>query len=159
MPKEIGGNLSGEGLRFAVVVSRFNHFITARLLEGTLDGLSRCGVREEDITIVRVPGAFEIPPAARRLAETGRYHGVICIGAVIRGDTPHFEFVAGETSRGVARVALETGIPVIYGILTADTLEQAIERAGSKQGNRGWDAALQAIEMANLFRTLEAESG
>ena len=158
MPREIGGNLSGEGLRFAVVVSRFNHFITGRLLEGTLDGLTRCGVRESDVTIVRVPGAFEIPPTARRLAESGQYHGVICLGAVIRGDTPHFEFVAGETSRGIARVALETGVPVIYGILTADTLEQAIERSGSKQGNRGWDAALQAIEMANLYRALSGAS-
>lgn len=148
------GHLVGQGLRFGLVVGRFNEFITNRLLAGALDALTRHGVAEEDVDVAWVPGAFEIPLVARRLALRGRYDAVVCLGAVIRGSTPHFEYVAAEVAKGVARVGLETGVPVIFGVITADTLEQAIERAGTKAGNKGWHAAVSAIEMANLMRRL-----
>jgi len=151
MPRTISADLNGAGKKFALVVSRFNEFLTDKLLEGALDCLYRHGCKDGDITIVRVPGSFEIPYAAKRLAQSKTYNAVIAIGAVIRGSTPHFDYIAAEVTKGVANVSLETGIPVIYGIITSDTLEQAIERAGTKAGNKGWDAALSAIEMANLY--------
>jgi 6,7-dimethyl-8-ribityllumazine synthase len=154
--RTVEGKLVGEGLKFALVVSRFNAFITERLLEGALDSLRRKGVREEDLTLVRVPGSWEIPLVARRLALAKAHDAVICLGAVIRGSTPHFDYVAAEVSKGVAQVALETGVPIAFGILTTDTLEQAIERAGSKAGNKGYAAAEAAIEMVNLLKELGA---
>ena len=154
MGKSYEGTLVGEGLTFGVVVSRFNEFITTRLLEGARDAMARHGVKEEDVDIAWTPGSFEIPLIAKRMAESGRYSAVICLGAVVRGGTPHFEYVAAEVSKGVAQVALQTGLPVIYGVITADTLEQAIERAGTKMGNAGFNAAVSAIEMANLTRAL-----
>ena len=153
--KTFEGMLLGEGLKIGIVVSRFNDFITNKLLEGSLDAMLRHGVNEEDIEVTWVPGAFEIPLAAQRLAGTKKYDAVICLGAVIRGATPHFEYVAGEVTKGIAQVGLNTGLPIIYGVVTADTLEQAIERAGTKQGNEGSKAALTAIEMANLLNTIE----
>ena len=155
MPKIIEAKLFAEGKKFALVVSRFNDFITERLLEGALDGLLRSGARDEDIEIVRVPGAFEIPLMAKKMASTKRYHAVICLGAVIRGATPHFDYVSAEVSKGIAMVGLESEIPVIFGIVTTDTIEQAIERAGTKAGNKGWDAAMSAIEMANLIEVVD----
>ena len=152
MGKNFEGLLLGKGLKFGIVVSRFNDFITNKLLEGAQDALLRHGVRQEDIDIARVPGAFEIPLVAQRLAQTKKYDAIICLGAVIRGGTPHFEYVASEVSKGIARVGLDTGLPVSFGIITADTLEQAIERAGTKQGNKGFDAAVDAIEMASLLK-------
>ncbi len=152
--RTVEGKLIGEGLKFALVVSRFNSFITERLLEGALDSLRRRGVKEADITVIRVPGSWEIPLIAKRAALSKAYHGVICLGAVIRGATPHFDYVAAEVSKGVAQVALESGVPVLFGILTTDTLEQAIERAGSKAGNKGAAAAEAAIEMVNLLKEL-----
>jgi 6,7-dimethyl-8-ribityllumazine synthase len=149
------GMLLGEGLKFGVVVARFNDFITNKMLEGAQDTLLRHGVNEEDIEIVYVPGSFEIPLVAQKLAVSKRYDAIICLGAVIRGGTPHFEYVASEVTKGIAQVGLATGLPVIYGIITADNLEQAIERAGTKQGNEGSKAATTAIEMANLLKTLE----
>ena len=154
MNKQFEGMLLGKGLRFGLVVSRFNEFITKKLLEGAQDGLLRHGVSEADIEIAWVPGSFEIPLVAKKLAQSKRYDGVICLGAVIRGGTPHFEYIAAEVSKGVAKVGLETGLPVIYGVITADTLEQAIERAGTKGGNRGFEAAEHAIEMANLVKSI-----
>jgi 6,7-dimethyl-8-ribityllumazine synthase len=154
MPKTIQGDLTAKGLKFAIVASRFNDFITAKLLDGAIDGLMRHGASETDIEIVKVPGAFEIPLAARMLAQSKKYNAIICLGAVIRGATPHFEYVSAEVSKGVASVSMETGLPVIFGVLTTDTIEQAIERAGTKSGNKGWDAALSAIEMANLMRQI-----
>ncbi|NLV23878.1 MAG: 6,7-dimethyl-8-ribityllumazine synthase [Deltaproteobacteria bacterium] len=154
MPNNYEGNLNGGGLRIGLVVGRFNSFIAERLVEGAVDGLLRHGVRDEDIHIARVPGAFEIPLTARKLAETGRFDAVLCLGAVIRGSTPHFDYVAAEVSKGVAAVGLKSGLPVIFGVLTTDTIEQAIERAGTKAGNKGFDAALSAIEMANLFKSI-----
>ncbi len=154
MAKIIQGELSGKGLKIGIVAARFNDFITSRLVEGALDGLQRHGVAEADIEIVRVPGAYEIPLVARRLAQTKKYSAIICLGAVIRGATPHFEYVSSEVSKGVASVSLESGLPVIFGVLTTDTIEQAIERAGTKSGNKGWDAALSAIEMANVMKQL-----
>ncbi|MBI3085106.1 MAG: 6,7-dimethyl-8-ribityllumazine synthase, partial [candidate division NC10 bacterium] len=139
-------------LVFGIVVSRTNEFITARLLEGALDALRRHGAEEDQIDVVKVPGSFEIPLAAKRLATSGRYEAIICLGTVIRGATPHFEYIAGEVSKGVAAAAMETGVPVSFGVLTTDSIEQAVERAGSKGGNKGFDAACSAIEMANLFR-------
>lgn len=150
----IEGKLSAKGLDFAIIVARFNSFITDRLLEGALDTLLRHGAEEERITLVRTPGAFEIPITAARVAGTKKHDAVICIGAVIRGGTPHFDYVAAEVSKGVAHVGLQTGCPVLFGVLTCDTIEQAIERAGSKGGNKGGEAALAAIEMANLFKQL-----
>ncbi|WP_227763933.1 6,7-dimethyl-8-ribityllumazine synthase [Zhaonella formicivorans] len=152
--KKIEGNLIGTGLKFCIVASRFNEFITNKLIEGAVDSLHRHGVREEDITLVWVPGAFEIPIAAKKAAGSPDYDAVICLGAVIRGATPHFDYVSAEVSKGIAHVGLDTGKPVIFGVLTTDTIEQAIERAGTKAGNKGWDAALTAIEMANLFKNI-----
>jgi 6,7-dimethyl-8-ribityllumazine synthase len=151
MPKILEGQLIGKGKRFGIVVSRFNDFITEKLLGGALDALARTGVKEEDIHIVKVPGAFEIPLAAQKVARSGNCHAVICIGAVIRGATPHFDYVCAEVSKGVAQVGLDAGIPVIFGVVTTDSVEQAIERAGTKSGNKGWSAAMAAVEMANLM--------
>jgi 6,7-dimethyl-8-ribityllumazine synthase len=147
--------LLGKGLKFAVVVSRFNELITTRLLEGARDALLRHGVEEKDIDIAWTPGCFEIPLAAKRLAQSERYDAVICLGAVIRGGTPHFDYIASEVNKGIARVTLDTGLPVIQGIITADTLEQAIQRAGTKEGNKGFTAAVSAIEMANLVKLIQ----
>ncbi len=155
MSKGYEGMLLGRGLKFGVIVSRFNEFITTKLLEGARDSLLRHGVNEEDIEIAWAPGCFEIPLVAQKMAQAGRYNAVICLGAVIRGGTPHFEYVAAEVSKGIAKVSLETGVPVIHGVITADTLEQAIERAGTKAGNRGFIAATSGIEMANLLRSIE----
>jgi 6,7-dimethyl-8-ribityllumazine synthase len=155
MPKIIEAKLLAEGKKFAIVVSRFNDFITEKLLEGALDGLLRSGARDEDVEIVRVPGAFEIPLIAKKMASTARYHAVICLGAVIRGATPHFDYVSAEVSKGIAMVSLESEVPVIFGIVTTDTIEQAIERAGTKAGNKGWNAAISAIEMANLIEVVD----
>jgi len=146
--------LLGQGLKFGVVVSRFNEFITGRLLEGAQDAFSRHGVREEDVDIAWTPGSFEIPLIAKKMAESGKYDAVVCLGAVIRGGTPHFDFIAAEVSKGIAQVGLDSGLPVILGVVTADTLEQAIERAGTKSGNYGSQAALHAIEMANLGKAI-----
>lgn len=154
MPRTVQGDLNAKGLKFGIIASRFNDFITTRLVDGAIDGLTRHGASESDIEVVRVPGAYEIPLAAQRLARAKRFDAVICLGAVIRGATPHFEYVSAEVSKGVAAVSLETGQPVIFGVLTTDTIEQAVERAGSKSGNKGWDAALSAIEMANLMKQL-----
>jgi 6,7-dimethyl-8-ribityllumazine synthase len=148
------GKLTAEGLKFALVVSRFNSFITERLLDGALDCLRRQGAAEDDLTVVRVPGAWEIPLATRRLVQAGIYDAVICLGAVIRGSTPHFDYVAAEVSKGIAQVSLESGVPVLFGVLTTDTLEQAVERAGSKAGNKGYAAAEAAIEMVNLLKEM-----
>jgi len=155
MARELEGKLNAAGLKFAVVVSRFNHFITDRLLEGALDALKRHDAGDDAIEIVRVPGAFEMPLAARKMAGSGRFDAVICLGCVVRGATPHFDYVAAEVSKGIAASSLETGVPVSFGVLTTDNLEQAIERSGSKSGNKGWDAALSAIEMANLFKVMQ----
>lgn len=149
------GNLIGHGLKVGIVVGRFNEFISMKLLEGAKDALIRHEVKEEDIAIAFVPGSFEIPVTAARMARKGSYHAIICLGAVIRGATPHFDYVAAEVSKGVAKVSIEGDIPIIFGVITADTIEQAIERAGTKAGNKGWDAAMSAIEMANLWRALE----
>ena len=154
MGKTYEGKLVAEGLRFAVVVSRFNGFITSKLLEGALDAIVRHGALRQDVDIAWVPGAFEIPLVARKLAESKAYDAVICLGAVIRGATPHFDYVANEVSKGIATVALSTGMPIVFGVLTTDTIEQAVERAGTKAGNKGFDAAVTAIEMANLLREL-----
>ena len=148
------GMLLGKGLRFGVVVSRFNEFITQKLLEGAQDALLRHGVNETDIDIAWVPGSFEIPVIAKKLARSKKYDAVICLGTVVRGGTPHFDYIATEVTKGIAQVGLETGLPVVYGIITADTLEQAIERAGTKMGNRGSEAAKDAIEMANLLKSI-----
>ena len=148
------GELLGAGKKFGLVVSRFNEFITSRLLGGAQDCLQRHGVSEDDIDVVWVPGSFEIPVAALRVAQSGRYDAVVCLGAVIRGQTPHFDYVAAEVSKGVAHVGISTSVPTIYGVITADTTEQAVERAGTKSGNKGADAAAGAIEMANLFGKL-----
>jgi 6,7-dimethyl-8-ribityllumazine synthase len=154
MSKEYKGMLLGEGLKFGLVVSRFNEFISGRLLEGAKDALLRHGVKEDDIEVAWTPGSFEAPLIAKKLVESGKYNAVICLGAVIRGGTPHFEYIAAEVTKGIASVSLSTGVPVINGVITADNLEQAIERAGTKQGNKGFDAALSAIEMSNLIRNL-----
>ena len=155
MPRVLEAKLLAEGKRFALLASRFNDFITDRLVGGAVDALVRSGARDEDIDVVKVPGAFEIPLVARKLAASSRYHAVVCLGAVIRGATPHFDYVAAEVSKGVAHVGLETGVPVIFGIITADTIEQAIERAGTKAGNKGWCAAMAAVEMANLMDVVD----
>ena len=155
MFKIIEGKLLAEGKNFALVVSRFNDFITEKLLSGAFDALTRSGAKAENIDIVKVPGAFEIPLAAKKMAQKGRYHAVICLGAVIRGATPHFDYVSAEVSKGIAQVSLESSIPIIFGVVTTDTLEQAIERAGAKSGNKGWSAAMAAVEMANLIEAVE----
>ncbi len=155
MRKEIIGNLNPGDRRFALVVGRFNDFITRRLEEGALDCFARHGAPEGNITVVRVPGSFEIPLTAAKLARSGGYAAVVCLGAIIRGSTPHFDLVAAEAAKGVAQAGFSSGVPVIFGILTTDTIEQAVERAGTKAGNRGWDAAMSAMEMADLFAALE----
>jgi len=152
--KVFQGVLLGEGLKFGVVVSRFNEFITRKLLDGAQDALLRHGVSEGNIDVAWVPGSFEIPLIVKRLAEAKRYDAIICLGAVIRGETPHYEYIATEVTKGIAKLGLETGLPVTYGIITADSLEQAIERAGTKAGNKGFDAAVDAIEMANLLKSI-----
>jgi len=151
MPKEIAANLDAKGKSFAIVISRFNHFLTTKMLEGALDCLNRHGAEDSKLEVVWVPGSFEIPYIAKRLASSGKYQAVICLGAVIRGDTPHFDYIATEVAKGIAKISLEEKTPVIFGIITSDNLEQAIERAGTKSGNKGWDAALSAIELANLY--------
>jgi 6,7-dimethyl-8-ribityllumazine synthase len=155
MPKVLEGQIDAKGLKFGLVVSRYNEFINGRLLEGALDALTRMGADDKNLSIVKVPGAFEIPLAAKKMAGSGRYDAVICLGCVIRGATPHFEYISAQVAKGIAEVSLESGVPVSFGVITADNLEQAIERAGTKAGNKGWDAALTAIEMVNLFRTME----
>ena len=154
MSKVFQGMLLGEGLKFGVVISRFNEFVTVKLLDGAQDALLRHGVKEGDIDIAWVPGSFEIPLIASKLARANKYDAIICLGAVIRGETPHYEYIATEVTKGIAKVGLETGLPITYGIITADSLEQAIERAGTKAGNKGFDAAVNAIEMANLLKSI-----
>jgi 6,7-dimethyl-8-ribityllumazine synthase len=153
------GGLSSKGLRFAIVVARFNSFITDRLLAGALDALARTGCAESDIEIVKVPGSWEMPVVARDLAARKRHDAIICVGAVIRGETPHFDYVAGGAAKGLAQVAADSGVPVAFGVLTCNTLEQAIDRAGGKGGNKGFDAAMTAVEMADLLRRLRENSG
>jgi 6,7-dimethyl-8-ribityllumazine synthase len=154
MPQIVEGQLNAQGLRFAVVKGRFNAFITDRLLEGALDAIKRCGGDTEAVTVYTTPGSFEIPAVTQQVARGGEFDAIICLGAVIRGNTPHFEYIAAEVTKGIAQVQLEAGIPISYGVITPDTVEQAIERAGTKAGNKGHDAAMAAIEMANLFRQL-----
>ncbi len=155
MPRNIEGKLVAEGKKFGLVVGRFNDFITDRLVGGALDALVRSGAGDDDIDVVRVPGAFEIPLLAKKLANKGGYDAIICLGAVIRGSTPHFDYVCAEASKGIAKVSMDAEIPVIFGIVTTDTIEQAIERAGTKAGNKGWSAAMAAIEMANLMESVD----
>jgi len=155
MPKFIEGNLDAKGLTFGIVVSRFNSFICERLLEGAVDALIRHGANEADITVARIPGAFEIPLAAKTMAASQKFDAVICLGAVIRGSTPHFDYVASEVSKGVASVSLDSGVPVAFGVLTTDTIEQAVERAGTKAGNKGFEAAVTAIETVNVIKALK----
>ncbi len=157
MPKVTEGKLNAQGLKFALVVSRFNDFICEHLLSGALDVLIRNGAADGDIEVFKVPGAFEIPQVARKAAQSKKFDAVICLGAVIRGATPHFEYIASEVSKGVAMIGMEGDVPVAFGVLTTDNLEQAIERAGTKSGNKGWDAALSAIEMANLYREMRGK--
>lgn len=152
--KTVEGKIVAKGMKFAIVASRFNEFICGRLIEGAIDALTRAGAEEKDLHIVKVPGAFELPLAAKKLAKSGRFDAVICLGAIIRGATPHFEYIAAEVSKGIANVALETEVPIAFGVLTTDTIEQAIERAGTKSGNKGWDAAITAIEMVDLFKKI-----
>lgn len=154
MGKQYEGKLLGEGLKFGIVVSRFNEFITSKLLEGAQDALARHGVKEDDTDVAWTPGSFEIPLIAKKMADSGRYDAIICLGAVLRGGTPHFDYIAAEVSKGIAKVGLDSGIPVILGVITADSLEQAIERAGTKSGNYGSQAAVHAIEMANLGKAI-----
>jgi 6,7-dimethyl-8-ribityllumazine synthase len=154
MAKVIEGKLQAEGMRFAIVVSRFNDFISEHLVGGALDALNRNGARPEDVVLYKVPGAFEIPLVAKQLALQKKFDAIICLGAVIRGSTPHFEYVSAEVSKGIASASLETGIPMAFGVITTDNLEQAIERAGSKSGNKGWSAAISAIEMVDLLRQI-----
>jgi 6,7-dimethyl-8-ribityllumazine synthase len=152
MARIFEGNLQGEGLRFAIVISRFNEFISQKLLDGAKDALARHGANMEGVDVAWTPGSFEVPLIAQKLAQSKRYDAIICLGAIIKGGTPHFEYVASELSKGIARVSLDSGLPVINGVITAENLEQAIERAGTKMGNKGFDAAVGAIEMANLLR-------
>ena len=155
MSVEFQGSMNGEGLRIGIVVATFNEFITSKLLDGAQAALARHGVRDDDVSVASVPGSFELPLVAKKLAESGQHDAVICLGAVIRGETDHYEHVAGEAAKGIANVGLSSGVPVIFGVLTTDTLEQAINRAGGKQGNNGYGAGLAAIEMANLMRALD----
>ncbi len=155
MPKIIEAGLQAKGKKFGIIASRFNDFITSRLIEGALDALIRSGAEDKDITLLKVPGAFEIPLAAQKMAKQGKYDALICLGAVIRGATTHYDYVCAEVSKGIASVSLESGIPVMFGILTTETIEQAIERAGTKAGNKGFDVALGAVEMANLTDSLK----
>lgn len=148
------GELQAKGLKFAIIISRFNDFIGSKLLDGAIDALTRHGASEQNIDIIKVPGAYEIPLAAKKVASKKKHDAVICLGAIIRGATPHFDYVAAEASKGIAQASLDTGIPIAFGVLTTDTIEQAVERAGSKSGNKGWDCAMVAIEMAQLFKKL-----
>jgi len=152
--KRIEGELRAEGLKIAIVVSRFNEFITNKLLDGAIDALIRHGASEKDIEIIKVPGSFELPLVAKTVAVKKRHDAIVCLGTIIRGATPHFEYVASEAAKGIATASLETGVPVAFGVITSDTIEQAVERAGSKSGNKGWDAALVAIEMAQLMKKI-----
>ena len=152
--KIIEGKIDASGFRMAIIVSRFNEFITNKLLGGALDCLKRSGASEDNITVIWVPGSFEIPPVAQKAADSGKYDAVICLGTVIRGATPHFEYVASEAAKGIAQISLRSAMPVVFGVLTTDTIEQAIERAGTKSGNKGFDAAMAAIEMVNVYRQL-----
>jgi 6,7-dimethyl-8-ribityllumazine synthase len=154
VPSVIQGSLSSAGLKFGIIASRFNDFVTSRLLSGALDALERTGASDANIVVVKVPGSFEIPLAAQKLARTKQYDALICLGTLIRGGTPHFEYICSEVTKGIAAVSLEAGIPVAFGVLTADTVEQAIDRAGLKSGNKGFDAAMSAVEMANLVKQL-----
>jgi 6,7-dimethyl-8-ribityllumazine synthase len=154
MAKTIEGKLMAKGLKFGIVLSRFNNFVSDRLLEGALDALRRSGAEEADCSVVRVPGSFEIPLAAKKMAKSGKYDAVICLGCVIRGATPHFEYIATEVTKGIASITLESEVPIAFGVLITDTIEQAIERAGTKVGNKGFDAAMTAIEMANLMKEI-----
>ena len=149
------GHLNGQGFRFAIVASRWNDFISSRLVEGALDALERLGVDEKQVEVFRVPGAFEIPLLALRLAESEKFDAIICIGTIIRGQTPHFEYIAGEVTRGIGEAGLQTGVPVVYGVVTADTVDQAIDRAGVKLGNKGFEAATTAVEIVNLYKTVK----
>jgi 6,7-dimethyl-8-ribityllumazine synthase len=155
MPNLFEGKISAEGCRFAIIVSRFNDFIGSKLVEGALDALKRHGADEKQISVYKVPGAFEIPMTAKKIVKTDKYDAVICLGAVIRGATPHFDYVAAEVSKGIAAVSLDSSVPITFGVLTTDNLEQAIERAGSKVGNKGWDAAMAAMEMVNLYKEMK----
>ena len=155
MPKTYEGHLDAKGLKIGIVISRFNEFISTKLLGGAMDALIRHGASDQDVEVAWVPGAFEIPLVAKKMADSGRYNCVICLGCIIRGATPHFDYVAAESSKGIAQVAMKSDCPVAFGILTTETIEQAIERAGTKAGNKGWDAALAAVEMANLLKTIE----
>jgi 6,7-dimethyl-8-ribityllumazine synthase len=159
MAKTFEGKLIAKGLKFGMVLSRFNNFIAERLLEGALDALKRSGAEEEDCTVARVPGAFEIPLAAKKMVKSGRYDAIICLGCVIRGATPHFDYIATEVTKGIAHLSLENDIPISFGVLITDTIEQAIERAGAKVGNKGFDAAMSAIEMANLMKEIGKAKG
>jgi 6,7-dimethyl-8-ribityllumazine synthase len=154
MPKIIEGKIVAKGMKFGIVASRFNDFICGRLIEGTIDALIRAGAEEKDIVIYKVPGSFELPLTAKKLAKSGRFDAIICLGAIIRGATPHFEYISAEVPKGIAVVGLETEVPVVFGVLTTDTIEQAIERAGTKSGNKGADAAMTAIEMVDLFKKI-----
>lgn len=155
-PKVHQGLLKAEGFRFAIIASRWNDFITARLVEGALDALERLGTSEENVEIFKVPGSFEIPITAQKVAESGKFDAVICLGAVIRGATAHFDYVAGEAAKGIAQVAMKTGVPVLFGVITTDTLEQAIDRAGAKAGNKGFEAAMSAVELVNLYKDVQS---
>jgi len=152
MMKIIEGELQAKGLKFGIVISRFNEFITSKLLDGAKDALVRHGAKEDDIDVAKVPGSFEIPMIAKKMAAKGVYNAIICLGTVIRGATPHFEYISAEVSKGIASASMETGVPIAFGIITCDTIEQAVERAGTKSGNKGWDAAMTAIEMAQLLK-------
>lgn len=154
MTKIIEGKIIAKGMKFGIVASRFNDFICGRLIEGAVDALTRAGADPKDMQVYKVPGSFELPLAAKKLAKSGKYDAVICLGAVIRGATPHFEYISAEVTKGIALVGLETEVPVAFGVLTTDTIEQAIERAGTKAGNKGWDAAMTAIEMVDLFKKI-----
>lgn len=156
MASQIEGKLDASGLKVGLLVSRFNSFISDRLLEGAIDALIRHGASDSDLTVLKVPGAFELPVAAKKMVETDKYDAIICLGAVIRGATPHFDYVSSEVSKGIASVSLDSGIPVSFGVLTTDNIEQAVERAGSKSGNKGFEAAVSAIEMVNLFKAMSA---
>jgi 6,7-dimethyl-8-ribityllumazine synthase len=156
-PRTHQGNLNADGFRFAIVASRWNDFLTSRLVEGALDALERLGAVENEVALFKVPGSFEIPLLARKLAATAKYDAVICLGTIIRGQTPHFDYIAGEVTKGIAQAGMETGVPVVYGIVTADTLEQAIDRAGVKAGNKGFEAAMSAVELVNLYKAVTSD--
>jgi len=151
------GRLNAEGFRFAIIASRWNDFLTARLVEGALDALVRLGAAQEAVEVFKVPGSFEIPLLALRVAETKRFDAVVCVGTILRGQTPHFDYIAGEVTKGIAQAAMQTGVPVLYGIITADTLEQAIDRAGVKAGNKGFEAAMSAVELVNLYKSMTGD--